>query len=76
MKNDPPDSRCNITNYSPDIRFLSSNKDHLNEHFCYFAHLISHCMKFLGIIPARYGSTRLEGKPLADIGGKPMIRHV
>jgi 3-deoxy-manno-octulosonate cytidylyltransferase (CMP-KDO synthetase) len=33
-------------------------------------------MKFLGIIPARYGSTRLEGKPLIDIGGKPMIRHV
>ena len=28
------------------------------------------------IIPARYGSTRFEGKPLADILGKPMIRHV
>jgi 3-deoxy-manno-octulosonate cytidylyltransferase (CMP-KDO synthetase) len=33
-------------------------------------------MKFLGIIPARYGSTRLEGKPLADIKGKPMIQRV
>ena len=33
-------------------------------------------MTFLGIIPARYGSTRLEGKPLADICGKPMIQHV
>jgi len=33
-------------------------------------------MKFLGIIPARYGSTRLEGKPLADINGKPMIQWV
>ena len=33
-------------------------------------------MKFLGIIPARYGSTRLEGKPLADIKGKPMIQWV
>ena len=33
-------------------------------------------MKFLGIIPARFGSTRLEGKPLADICGKPMIQHV
>ncbi|ANQ51301.1 3-deoxy-manno-octulosonate cytidylyltransferase [Flammeovirga sp. MY04] len=32
--------------------------------------------KFLGLIPARYGSSRLEGKPLADICGKPMIQHV
>lgn len=29
----------------------------------------------LGVIPARFGSSRLLGKPLADIGGKPMIRH-
>jgi 3-deoxy-manno-octulosonate cytidylyltransferase (CMP-KDO synthetase) len=28
------------------------------------------------IIPARYGSTRFEGKPLADILGKPMIQRV
>lgn len=33
-------------------------------------------MTILGIIPARYGSTRLEGKPLKDICGKPMIQHV
>jgi 3-deoxy-manno-octulosonate cytidylyltransferase (CMP-KDO synthetase) len=33
-------------------------------------------MKILGIIPARYGSTRLEGKPLADIDGKSMIQWV
>ncbi len=33
-------------------------------------------MNILGIIPARYASTRLPGKPLADIGGKPMIQHV
>ena len=33
-------------------------------------------MKIIGIIPARYKSTRLEGKPLADIDGKPMIQHV
>jgi len=33
-------------------------------------------MKFLGIIPARFASSRLPGKPLADIGGKPMIRWV
>jgi 3-deoxy-manno-octulosonate cytidylyltransferase (CMP-KDO synthetase) len=28
------------------------------------------------VIPARYASTRLPGKPLADIGGRPMIEHV
>ncbi|RLE11480.1 3-deoxy-manno-octulosonate cytidylyltransferase [Candidatus Aerophobetes bacterium] len=33
-------------------------------------------MRVLGVIPARYGSTRLEGKPLADIMGKPMIQYV
>ena len=33
-------------------------------------------MRILGVIPARFGSTRLEGKPLADILGKPMIWHV
>jgi len=33
-------------------------------------------MNFLGIIPARFASSRLPGKPLADIGGKPMIRWV
>lgn len=30
----------------------------------------------LGLIPARYASTRFPGKPLADIGGKPMIQRV
>ena len=33
-------------------------------------------MKFLGIIPARYASTRFPGKPLADLMGKPMIQWV
>jgi 3-deoxy-manno-octulosonate cytidylyltransferase (CMP-KDO synthetase) len=33
-------------------------------------------MKIICIIPARYGSTRFEGKPLSDICGKPMIQHV
>lgn len=33
-------------------------------------------MKFLGIIPARYASSRFPGKPLADLGGKPMIQRV
>ncbi|MBQ7219941.1 MAG: 3-deoxy-manno-octulosonate cytidylyltransferase [Synergistaceae bacterium] len=33
-------------------------------------------MKIIGIIPARYASTRFPGKPLADILGKPMIQRV
>ncbi|MCK4649177.1 3-deoxy-manno-octulosonate cytidylyltransferase, partial [bacterium] len=33
-------------------------------------------MKAIGVIPARYGSTRFPGKPLADILGKPMIQYV
>lgn len=32
--------------------------------------------KFIGIIPARYASTRFPGKPLVDIFGKTMIRRV
>lgn len=33
-------------------------------------------MKIVGIIPARFASTRFPGKPLADIGGKSMIQRV
>lgn len=33
-------------------------------------------MKIACVIPARYASTRLPGKPLADIAGKPMIQRV
>jgi 3-deoxy-manno-octulosonate cytidylyltransferase (CMP-KDO synthetase) len=33
-------------------------------------------MKILGIIPARFASSRFPGKPLADIGGKSMIQRV
>lgn len=33
-------------------------------------------LKFIGIIPARYASTRFPGKPLALLGGKPVIQHV
>lgn len=33
-------------------------------------------MKFVGIIPARYASTRFPGKPLALLGGKYVIQHV
>jgi 3-deoxy-manno-octulosonate cytidylyltransferase (CMP-KDO synthetase) len=33
-------------------------------------------MKIIGIIPARYASTRFPGKPLALIAGKPLVQHV
>ncbi len=33
-------------------------------------------MKYIGIIPARFASTRFPGKPLANIGGKSMIKRV
>jgi 3-deoxy-manno-octulosonate cytidylyltransferase (CMP-KDO synthetase) len=33
-------------------------------------------LKFWVIIPARYASTRFPGKPLADLGGKPMVVRV
>lgn len=33
-------------------------------------------MEFIVIIPARYASSRLPAKPLADIAGKPMVQHV
>ncbi len=33
-------------------------------------------MRIIGLIPARYASTRFPGKPLASLLGKPMIQHV
>lgn len=33
-------------------------------------------MRVVIVIPARYGSTRFPGKPLADLWGKPVIQHV
>jgi 3-deoxy-manno-octulosonate cytidylyltransferase (CMP-KDO synthetase) len=33
-------------------------------------------MNVLGVIPARYASTRFPGKPLALIGGRPLLQHV
>ena len=33
-------------------------------------------MRFIGVIPARYASSRFPGKPLAILGGKPMIQRV
>ena len=38
--------------------------------------LITNSMKFIGIIPARYASTRFPGKPLALLGGKTVIERV
>jgi len=36
----------------------------------------SDAMKITAVIPARYASTRFEGKAVADIMGKPMVQHV
>lgn len=33
-------------------------------------------MKVIGVIPARFSSTRFTGKVLADLGGKPVVQHV
>ena len=49
--------------------------------FCIFAYIIillieSFQMKFIAIIPARYASTRFPAKPLAILGGKPVIQRV
>ena len=33
-------------------------------------------MTVVAVIPARFDATRLPGKPLADLGGKPLIAHV
>ncbi|HEX9452470.1 MAG TPA: NTP transferase domain-containing protein, partial [Burkholderiales bacterium] len=33
-------------------------------------------MNFVVVIPSRYASARLPGKPLADIAGRPMVVHV
>lgn len=41
-----------------------------------FAGKIYKIMKFIAIIPARYASTRFPGKPLAMLGGKPVIQRV
>jgi len=38
--------------------------------------LDSSTVKFKVVIPARYASSRLPGKPLLDIAGKPMVIHV
>ncbi len=37
---------------------------------------VTDSLEFIVAIPARYGSTRLPGKPLLEIGGEPMVRHV
>ncbi len=37
---------------------------------------MSEKQKVVGVIPARFGSSRFPGKILAEIGGKPMIQRV
>lgn len=43
---------------------------------CQFGFMVKTQKHFIGIIPARYASTRFPGKPLVDICGKPMIQRV
>jgi 3-deoxy-manno-octulosonate cytidylyltransferase (CMP-KDO synthetase) len=38
--------------------------------------MAAHAPGVIAVIPARHASVRLPGKPLADIGGKPMVLHV
>lgn len=38
--------------------------------------IVMKTLQSIGIIPARYASTRFPGKPLVDVGGKPMIQRV
>ena len=45
-------------------------------HFKTFFATFATVMKFIGIIPARYASTRFPGKPLAILGGKTVIQRV
>ena len=33
-------------------------------------------LRFKAVVPARFASTRLPGKPLLDLGGKPMVVRV
>jgi 3-deoxy-manno-octulosonate cytidylyltransferase (CMP-KDO synthetase) len=40
------------------------------------APIINIAMRIVGIIPARYASTRFPGKPLHPIAGKPLLQHV
>jgi len=53
--------------------YLEENQANKNNYIC-IKILIR--MKVLGIIPARYRSVRLEGKPLVDLCGKSMIQRV
>ena len=59
-------------NYFPKYTNLWRAYLHICKKCCTFAPN----MQFIGIIPARYASTRFPGKPLADLCGKPVIQHV
>jgi 3-deoxy-manno-octulosonate cytidylyltransferase (CMP-KDO synthetase) len=52
------------------------SKKHFNCQFTNLYNLESILMKILALIPARMGSSRFPGKPMAKILGKPMIGHV
>jgi 3-deoxy-manno-octulosonate cytidylyltransferase (CMP-KDO synthetase) len=56
--------------------YRRARRERVSAHSAFSAVKSKENMKVYGIIPARYGSTRLPGKALADIAGKPMIQHV
>ena len=56
-------------------RFTSSDRGWLAKRNGVDSQFIA-AMKIIGIIPARYASTRFPGKPLHLIAGKPLIQHV
>ena len=55
------------------VQILSNN---LNPYFCRVKKHYMSSLKIIGIIPARYGSSRFPGKPLIDLKGKTMIQRV
>jgi 3-deoxy-manno-octulosonate cytidylyltransferase (CMP-KDO synthetase) len=75
---------CNLT-LASSIYHLSDRNFVLTAVFLHSHFIISLCLQhrisgimvsFIAIIPARFASSRLPGKPLANIHGKPMIAHV
>jgi len=56
---------------------VSSGCGQLVSHYCLHSpFVVNLAMRFVGVIPARYNSSRIPGKPLIEIAGRPMIQWV